>query len=358
MNDQQAWYKNLYHTLLEDIKKAFNGKDVKKSMPKKDFAVFKDNDGNYRWFGWVTNKFKDRDGDILTDSAHIEFYNFLNANPEYAPELWTWHTPGTARKMKADWWEYANGFFMYSGILNEDEADAFLNSDNDDVEVGMSHGFYVLEKVGNYILKYRTFEVSELPLEKAANPFTNFTVKEDLKKMFSVSKRAYLVSRFGEEATAKLEQDTENKEAVLTELGVNWKEVNEQYELEIEAKLAERVADASKGTVKAIMSQVVEALNIPGLQETLKALNDKVDEAASLAVRVGEIEASIKHLLETEDERIAKAITPAEPFSWDLRPTKKEAVNVADLTDEIREEVEKASGKFDWLSNMSPLGGQ
>jgi len=152
------------------------------------FVVHKELDGTFRWFGIVTNKWKDREGETLTDMAHVEFKNFLDQHPEYAPELWTWHTPGSARKHKADWWEYTSGFFLYSGVLTEAEAKVYEKNIGE--PIGMSHGFYVLEKVGPYILKYRTFEVSELPLANAANGFTSFSRIKEEGHMFSQRKRS------------------------------------------------------------------------------------------------------------------------------------------------------------------------
>lgn len=322
----------------------------------KSFYVFKDKNQKYRWFGWVTNKWRDRDEDILTDAAHVEFCQFLDAHPHLAPQRWTWHTPGTARKHQVDWWDYANGFFVYSGPLEESEVEADLKDLG--IEIGMSHGFFVLEREGRYIRRYRTFEVSDLPLDKASNPYTELRIEEENKKMFSTHKRQYLIDRFGEETVVDLEKDTEAREAALKELGVDWKSVNDEYEAEIENRLAQRVAEASKSTVQQIVDQVVTAFNMPALQKALSEMNEKIEEAATLANRVAELEESLKHLLETEDERIAKAITPVEPISWDLRPTVKEAVEVEALPADVQEEVSKAIGEFDWLANLNPLGGK
>ena len=356
MKDSQSptWFKSLLEKLNSALYKDYNN-DSKKRGP--NFKVFKDSEGNYRWFGWVTNKFEDREEDILTDAAHVEFRSFLDQYPEFSPELWIWHTPGTAQTYKSDWWEYKNGFFMYSGVLEPEEAKAF-EEDDPELELGMSHGFFVIEKVGKYILKYRTFEVSVLPLKYAANPYTGFgLIKEEIKEMFSTQKRAFLLSKLGEEKVTALEANTEKQEEILTELGVSWASLNEQYEKEIEEKLAERVASASKSTVAAIMKEVIAALNIEGLQGVLKQMNEQIVELSAVLPRLGELEENVKHLMETEDERIAKAITPAEPYSWEFRPTKKEGSAVEELPEELQKEVQDASGQYDWLKGMSPFAG-
>lgn len=189
------------------------------------FKVVSGQDGEPYWFGWVSNKYRDistrphPQGEIFTEAAHKEFVAHLDAHPEAAPELWTWHVPGTARKARADWWEYADGFLMMSGPLTEDEAKAF----DPDEALGMSHGFYVLDRdaANGYINQYRTYEVTELLPDAAANPFTNFDVwrKELATMAFSEKQRSLLVKRFGEAKVAELEKDTSAMNKALEQIG-------------------------------------------------------------------------------------------------------------------------------------------
>jgi hypothetical protein len=342
---------NWFSGLITDIVKRLTNKEDQKSA----FIVTKELDGSYRWFGVVTNKWKDRDGDILVDSAHVEFNEFLDANPQYAPELWTWHTPGTARKHKADWWDYYKGFFLYSGPLTEEEGLEYKETNE---PIGMSHGFYVIEKVGRFILKYRTFEVSELPLESAANPFTSFQIKEEQKSMFSQRKRAYLVNRFGEDKVKQLEGDVDAREKALQEMNVEWKEVNEQYETEIENTLSEKIAEASKTTVESIVSEVVKALNVDQLREVLGSLNEEVKEVKSFGEKIDNLQEQIDALKVAEDERVAKALTPPDPFDWTLAASnsKENIVKEENVTPEVEKELN--GGEFDWLAGFNPgLGG-
>lgn len=326
---------------------------------KDGFVVFKQQDGQYRWFGWATNKWKDKEDEILTDIAHREFIEYLDKNPGKAPELWVWHTPGTARKNKADWWDYAHGFTMYSGLLMEEEAKAY---ENQEVEVGMSHGFYVLQKVGPYILKYRTFEVSELPLTAAANPYTNFHVlQEEMKEMFSPAKRRWLVDRLGEEKVASLEGSTEDREKALEAEGVDWKALSEEYEKELEDQLAQKIATASaansKTLLETLMTEIVKALNIQQLQETLVQFNERIEQTAKAIARVEELEQKVNYLLETDDSKIAKALTPVEPIDWSLSATtrKDNVVPDAELTAEEKNQVAQAKGSLNWLKGMNPI---
>lgn len=319
------------------------------------FKITKDIEGNYRWFGWVTNKWLDRDKEIITDSAHREFLEYLDEHPQEAPELWTWHTMGTARKNKADWWDYADGFFMYSGILTEEEAKTYEKNPE---PVGMSHGFYVYAKQGRFILKYRTFEVSDLFLDSAANPYTDFiSIKEENEeKMFSTRKRQYLVQRFGEEKVSELERDTENRSKSLELLGVEWKEVSEAYEKELEAAQDARIAKASEANLREVVAGVTKALNLDGLREVLNGLNAKIESVAGLGKEVAELKEAVEYLKETEDTRMAKALAPEQPISWSLSVTSKsKEEKEEDLTEDEKKQVKEMKGQENWLQGLNPF---
>lgn len=317
---------------------------------RKAFKIYKQVDGQYRWIGVVTNKFEDREKEILTDSAHIEFYNYLADHPEDAPELWIWHTPGTARKNRADWWEYKNGFFVYSGLLTQDEAQPYFELEADE-ELGMSHGFWVLKRQGKYITQYRTFEVSELPHKLAANPYTNFMIQEEImNKKFDTMRREFLVSRIGEENVARLEGGLEDAEKILIEAGTDWKELTEQYEAEIEQKEADRLTQITKS----VANEVVTLLNIEGLQDALTTLDAKIEKANSQLAKISELEEKVKNLMENEDKRIAKALTPDEPFNWfKVAASKSDETIVENEAVETEVKAINDNSEYSWLKNVT-----
>ncbi len=85
----------------QPAKKKSSGIEVQKAL-----------DGTFRWFGWVSNKWRDRDypaepkigGQIITEAAHKEFVDWAWTNPkENMSYLWPWHTPISAHKDRADW---------------------------------------------------------------------------------------------------------------------------------------------------------------------------------------------------------------------------------------------------------------
>jgi hypothetical protein len=139
-------------------------------------ALFKSN-GQLQWIGVPTNKFKDRDNDILSDAAHKKFVKMLKDGNVEMPNLYPWHT-GTIGK--ATWVDYDERGFLVAGgyILKEWENFAINLIMNTDEPMGMSHGMYskdIKRDSDGVIIEYKSFEFSFLPLDKAANLLTSFT---------------------------------------------------------------------------------------------------------------------------------------------------------------------------------------
>lgn len=296
------------------------------------FQVFKGLDGQFYALGRVTNKWRDRDyakhpqGEIITDAAHKEFADFLNAHPDQAPELWTWHTPGTARKSRAIWWDYADGFFHELWPLTEDEAKQF----NPDETLGMSHGFFVLERDAKQglITKYRSFEGSELPPEWTANPWTSLeTLKEAKAMSFNTDQRDFLVKRFGEKRVAELEADTAQLAKALDTLGIESKSAAAAGAGSGAAAAAPAgpEAEAAFETLKTLLD--VDGLNkvITELQTKNQALEDQAALVPELQKQLAAIDATVKQLTKSDDEKMAEQIAPKiKPIIWGFQASADE----------------------------------
>jgi len=267
----------------------------------KSFYVFKDNSGSWRWFGWVSNKFRDRDygrhpeGEVLAEAAHKEYIAWVDANPqERMPRLLAWHIPQTATAHKADWVEYSDGFLMASGPLTPEEAER-IKAVEEEYRLGMSHGFIALDKdeKEGIIEKYRTFEMTYLPIDAAANPWTDFlTVSKEVEQMgLSEKKREFLSKLMGDEFVEEIEQETEAKTAALVAAGVDYKEGEEpepeaatDEETTTEEEAEEPAAEQEKADeeepeapdpVAELRSELGEAMKAIG--EQLHALNERID---------------------------------------------------------------------------------
>ncbi|KKL09253.1 hypothetical protein LCGC14_2567710, partial [marine sediment metagenome] len=212
--------------LLATVKAGILGLLKRDDDQQKSFVLFKDNDGNLRWFAWASNRWRDHDNppEIISEKAHQDYVDYLDRTGNY-PEAWLWHTPGT-KWGQADWADYADGFLVVSGTVDagrEAVADALATQK----DLGVSHGFmYRHDNPEQGIIGwYRSFEVSPLPVDAAANPWTSLEVLNKEADMgFSDKKRTWLVGQLGEAEVARLEGDTDAMKAALVAKGVDFKD--------------------------------------------------------------------------------------------------------------------------------------
>lgn len=296
-----------------------------------EMKVLKGTDGQFYAFGYPTNNFRDRDyakhpqGEIITEAAHKEFNAYLDAHPNEAPELWCWHTPGTARKSRATWWDYSDGFMCYLWPLTEQEAKGFDEGET----IAMSHGFYVLERNAKEgtINRYRSFEGSDLPPEVAANPYTDLEIMRKESTMFDEKKKAYLVKRLGEEAVKQLEAHPAEMSKALEEMGVEHKEATP-------AVPSEKAIDDLKAL-----------FNLDGLQKVITELQAQAKERDE---KIATLTAQLSEVKKSDDEKVAEVLTPKiRPMQWGHQAT-KDTGNV--ITEEQVKEKGIPSGS--WIKQL------
>lgn len=269
--------------------------------------VEKDKNDDWRWIGWTSGNFIDLDEDIIEEEAHKEWVEYLDENPDMAPIFLSWHTKGTQREASVDAWLYEHGFMIYSGVLTEPEAISLLKVMRKE-KLGMSHGFIGIrnEKDRRVISKYRTFEVSDLPLNNAAFPYTDLDII--LKEAGSMNKLDYLKDVLGEEKVDKLLEDTALKQKLLREEG------HEEKEKKSEEKKPTPVSE--------VMEAIKADLGLEELSDYLKELVTRVD--------------TLEDGKDTSDE-VIKALTE------ELEEKNK------DVSDQIADRIEGKAGKvFAW----------
>jgi len=188
-------------------------------------TLLKANGKNYL-FGTFTNRWIDREGQILTDASHKELIEFLDSHPERAPALWFWHIPEMEFSQKAEWWTYQNGFVSMLWELSTNEAE-FVENFSKLFEIGMSHGFVVAEadEAGD-ITKYRPFEASILPMDKAANINTKIEVLR--KEQMNEEKFLAFARTIGSKNAAQLIAQLQEQEAQLEAADIATKEQGEE----------------------------------------------------------------------------------------------------------------------------------
>lgn len=190
------------------------------------FTVTKDLAGNWRWLAIASNNFKDRDGEYFPESAHLDYVAYVDETADY-PELRLWHVKGSRIGM-ADFVAYADHFLLTSGTF--DKEFEYLAPVMAEREYGVSHGFRYLEtdKQGDTYIRYRSFEVSPLPCDKAANPWTAFGTMESIKEvaMLPEAKKQFVLDHLGPERTAALEASLATTGKELEGLGISFKELD------------------------------------------------------------------------------------------------------------------------------------
>lgn len=198
-----------------------------KEGPASSFTVTKDLAGNWRWLAIASNNFKDRDGEYFPESAHLDFVEHVDKSGEY-PDLWLWHVKGSRIGM-ADFVAYADHFLLSSGTF--DKEFEYLAPVMADRQYGVSHGFRYREadKQGDTYVRYRTFEISVLPPDKAANPWTAFDTVEALKEvvMLPDTKKQFLTDHIGPERTARVEEALSTVGKELEGLGISFKDLDD-----------------------------------------------------------------------------------------------------------------------------------
>jgi hypothetical protein len=355
-------------TFLQRLKEAFTKKSSNKSLPnsgekEKDlspnnFSIFRDKEGQLRWVAEVSNNYRDRDypPEILSKAAHEEFVEFVDSTGEM-PELWVWHTPHpTTIVGKADGIFETSGFLYSTGVVDKDKEAIVIKAVDDLGWTGVSHGFNILnyDDKNNVIRKYRTYEISLLPPERAANEWTSFDLIKE--KNMSPEKQEKMEELLGPEVLQNILGNAEAKKLVLDGLGIESKEIEEP---ELEVKQAdeeeEEVVDAEeeeKETVfspeeeAAIVDLMHKALDVEGLQ---KGFNSVVESVQGLQKEMKNLK--VDDRIKVEEALIqeySKATVPA----WGIVAPTESTENVVSRSPQEKEEVDRQEDANSVMNNV------
>lgn len=313
------------------------------SESKKSLAIYKQADGAYRWVGWVSNHFRDRDrpAEILSGKAHAEFVQWADKTGNY-PELWLWHVPGS-RVGKADWLEFADGFLLSSGTFDKDKADVAERLAASDEPLTMSHGFVRVKHDPEKVVTdlYRSFEESITPSGVEANPWTSFVAKE-VQMPLSDAKKSFLAKYLPADTIAQLEEKTTELRKAAEAAGVDWKDVEgadapppaDTPIVAPPAAATDNTATLADQLTEAVVTRIVERLAIKDLSEVVATLTQRTEELSALKSKIEGLEAVVKGLKQTDDEKVAAVLAPkaaeALMLSWAGKAASKSAATLVD----------------------------
>lgn len=319
--------KMIFSLLSEEKKRQFLVKSIEKlSRDGSSMRFFKDADTDQvRWIAAWSSNYHDDDsyGSIITESAHKNFIARVEKGDDPYPELWHWHTKGT-RWGISDWLAYDDDYGMVwaSGLVDigmEKHALALLEMDE---EIGVSHGMNRITYDGSgSIVKYATYEISDLPLRWAANKMTAmfmFGKKENEDSEDSMSlkeeKKEYLrkagltddqIDSLDEYSKERAEQFSDRARKDVEE------EVEEEELQEVEQENADEESETAEGdngeeTETPEEKQEAEKeyygdLSVESIQNWMQDFNDVILEVlTNMKSRIDELE-KIVGLLKQKD---------------------------------------------------------
>lgn len=284
------------------------------------------------WFiGFWSNNAIDRDEEIITEAAHKEYHAWLNETGYKLPIV-AMHQPQlpsmyhlllfslveTGDLSIKDYEKIMHKFYAPYTLAYADMVIDFGGVEFvmgrvvpekrhiaekmmlDDVDLGMSHGFRVLRKDGKLIERYRSFELSILPSELAANQITvgYFTGKNMMDEKLTKEQEEWLNKRFGEDAAEEGKAAIEDVRRVL-------KEAFAAKQLVLPQEIEE--TDPSE-TYEEWRNKLFEDLDVESLQSTLKA---QAEALQGLLTQAKALEEKTTELERDEDDRLDEKIAVA-----------------------------------------------
>lgn len=335
---------------LPKIRTAAKTMGVEAGLDRSTILIQKDEKGDWRWIGQPTNNFIDWQEDILAKSAHEKYVAFLDENPECAPVFLSWHTPGTAREHTVDFWMETDGALIMSGILTEDEAAGLLTVQKE-IDLGMSHQAFALRldpDDSRVVTDYWIYEVSDLPTDKAANPFT---MLETMTKEVGMDKLEYLTQIMGSEKAKAYLEKTSQIQKNLKDAGITSKEKEEEAPAEKPAAAAPDPKAPAVLDVDAIVKELEKRFDIEGL-------NAFVAQAQDDHTKVEVLESLVKELAQSADDQLEKALTPpVSRFAWsrENRPSQSDGTKLQKEKEEDKALSQSQPGVPDdyWLSKAT-----
>jgi len=283
------------------------------------FMLFKDANGQWRWFARYSNNYRDDDrpAEIIAKGSHQRFVDMVDKGEADYPELWHWHIPGTAWG-KADWvaFDEEHGVAMASGYIYEGhEKEAELLAETD-IVLGVSHGMPAKSVVrdpsdNTVIVGHVTKEISDLPLWAAANKLTSFSLLKENEMAIPDQKKEFLKGiGFSDEAIGQIEQGNAALAKFAKENEIESKEAETEDEKAKKPMVEEE--DSMEATDEEDGEKKPEKKEAPAPQfvtaaEVAEAFQPLIDQIKSLTERVETL------TKEREDEKTKETDNPVVP---------------------------------------------
>lgn len=254
-------------------------------------TLTKEASGRTRVLLRVSNMYKDRHGEIITEAAHKEYEAYVAESKEY-PEFWLWHTPGS-KWGQADLVSFDDGFLTMSGLVDEGKEPWIEALARQTKDLGVSHGFKYIKLGEDTIDWYRSFEASPLPREHAANTWTGMMLAKEWEMGLAERQKKFFQS-VGVPDSVIQDWDTGSKDiaAELRKAGIEYKEVEpapepapalapapKPDEQTTAAAAAAQPASQQDSEIKALLTDISNRLT--GLETKQKELEERSKDSVA-----------------------------------------------------------------------------
>lgn len=289
--------------LFDKFKEVFSIFKSEKHEQNGAFTAVKQADGRYRWVAVYSDTNWDRDKERFTEEAHKDYVEWADKTKSY-PDLRLWHIPGTSFG-KTDMIDMdSHGYMVATGLVDIGKEYVVENLRKSSKVLGISHGFYFSSLInGEYPKGYRTYEISVLPWEKAANENTGFFAGEET-PMLTPEKKAFIATTLGNDFATKLEATLAEASSKAKEKGVSFKEL---MEVVMDAEVA------AKETAKESKSETTSPIAIESIMEQMKAYFEP--KFAEVSSTLKSYEEKFIKLETSDDDKISKAMSQKKGFN-------------------------------------------
>jgi hypothetical protein len=241
------------------------------------------------WFSAWSNNFEDREGELFSSAALDEYIDAVDNGLIDPPELWFWHEP--LRLGVAEWVGRVGAFAVAGGRFDDTDAGqaakAFLRKNRWGVSQGYLYHDDDRDEDGVYHA-FRAFEISVLPPEHAANPYTFI---EGGSMPLDDSKMKALQTMFGDKADDMVKQ-LERQTAALQK--------TERYKAFLGTPAPK---PANTGRKEDFADMLIEVVEVQAeIAETQAALVGKLDELAQA------VPDELSEKMKGQDERISAIV--------------------------------------------------
>lgn len=210
------------------------------------FSVFKDSHGDYRWTLVSGNAYRDRDREIISTKALVADVDRTDQSGDYGP-LRFWHVPGLDIG-DCDFRMVGGRMLIESGTFRDPGIAQAVAKTSKEWQASLGFNHPASEPDSDGVFHHiRVFERSLVPSGRAANPWTNLTVK-GVESMATIGEKvkAFRELLKNDDLAKQILEGVANTEKDAALSGADFKEASEEEQPQQPALKATTEIDTSQ----------------------------------------------------------------------------------------------------------------